>query len=199
MFGFMHFTRFLAVLFFAASAFSQQLPITKPSANSSSAAEPNLPVIDYEACPFEGCTFGKWKVVKESTVYSSWESARSEVTRLKPGDEVMGLTGVHITRRPDRILVKQAIPSLGLKPGDIVLRYMYLGEGFANTWFGGAWHKDQDTTFITEKDGGGCLRDCAAIVTDGGAKEWWAKIKTSDGKIGWVLVKDNFDGIDSLE
>jgi hypothetical protein len=42
------------------------------------------------------------------------------------------------------------------------------------------------------------LRNCAAIVTQEGAKDWWVKIKTSDGKVGWVLVKDNFDGMDSL-
>ena len=123
---------------------------------------------------------------------------RTELTSLKPGDEVTGLTGVHITRRPDRILVKQAIPDLGLKPGDVVLRYMYLGEGFANIWFNGAWHKGEDCTFVTEKNGQGCLQDCSAIVTEQGVKDWWVKIKTSDGKIGWVLVEDNFDGMDAL-
>ena len=190
-------TRLLAVVLLAASAIGQQ-SVSSISANSKSAAEPSLPVIDYNACPFEGCTFGKWKVIKDSVVYSSWQSGRTDVTRLKAGEEVTGLTGVHVTRRPDRILVKQTIPSLGLRPGDIVLRYMYLGEGSANTWFGGAWHKDQDTSYITEKNGEGCLRNCAAMVTEEGAKDWWVQIKTSDGKVGWVLVESNFDGMDSL-
>jgi len=75
---------------------------------------------------------------------------------------------------------------------------MYLGEGFANIWFNGAWHKGEDCTFVTEKNGQGCLRDCSAIVTEQGVKDWWVKIKTSDGKIGWVLVEDNFDGMDAL-
>lgn len=190
-------TRLFVFLLFAAFAIAQQ-PARNVSASSSAAAEPGLPVIDYNACPFEGCTFGKWKVTKNSTVYSSWQDGRTELARLNPGDEVTGLTGVHITRRPDRILVKEAIPNLGLKPGDTVLRYMYLGEGFADIWFNGAWHKGEDSTFITEKDGDGCLRNCSAIVTQEGAKDWWVKIKTADGKVGWVLVNDNFDGMDSL-
>jgi hypothetical protein len=184
-------TRFV-VLFLVASAFAQQ------SSSVRTSAEPTLPVIDFNACPFEGCTFGKWKVKKASTMFSTWKDARTEIAILKPGDDVTGITGVHITRKPDRILVKQAIPELSLKPGNIVLRYMYLGEGFANLWFSGAWHKQQDGTFITEKNGGGCLRDCPAIVTEEGVKEWWVKIKTTDGKVGWVLVEDNFDGMDSL-
>ena len=131
-------------------------------------------------------------------MYSSWQEGRTELARLKAGEEVTGLTGVHVTLRPDRILVKTAIPNLALKPGDIVLRYMYLGEGFANIWANGVWHKSEDCTFITEKSGEGCLRDCSAVVTEEGVKEWWVKIKTSDGQVGWVLVEHNFDGMDSL-
>lgn len=190
-------TRLIALFLLSTLAFGQQ-SAGNPSAGSTSAAKPSVPVIDYNACPFEGCTFGKWKVIKDSQVYTSWESDRTALLTLRPGDEVTGLTGVHLTRKPDRILVKQAIPNLGLKPGDTVLRYMNLGEGFANLWFNGAWHKGEDASFVTEKDGEGCLRDCPAIVTEEGIKEWWVKVKTSDGKVGWVLVENNFDGMDSL-
>jgi len=171
---------------------------TGASANPDLTAEPDLPVIDYNACPFEGCTFGKWKVTKNSRVYSSWRKDRVEIARIKPGEKVTGMTGVHITRKPDRILVSQDMPDLGLKRGDLILRYMYLGEGFANIWFNGAWHKGEDCTFITEKRGQGCLRDCQAIVTEEGRKDWWVKIKTSDGKTGWVLVEQNFEGMDAF-
>jgi hypothetical protein len=180
-----------AFVLVAALAWAQQRP-------APSASEPTLPVIDYNACPFEGCTFRKWKVTKESTLYSSWREGRTEIARVKPGDDVLGLTGVHITRRPDQILVKASIPSLDLKPGDVILRYMYVGEGFANIWYNGAWHKESDCSFVTEKSGDGCSRDCSAVVTEDGVKEWWVKIKTADGKVGWVLVDGNFDGMDLL-
>src|ERR1051325_10483855 len=124
-------TRLPIFLLFAAFAIAQH-PARNISANSSAAAEPGLPVVDLNACPFEGCTFGKWKVTKNSTVYSSWQDGRTELARLSPGDEVTGLTGVHVTRRPDRILVKEAIPRLGLKRGDILLCHTYEGEGFSD-------------------------------------------------------------------
>jgi hypothetical protein len=188
----------LAAFVLLATFVSAQQGRTKSLASGRPITEPGLPVIDYKACPFEGCTFGEWKVTKESTVLSSWQGNHTEIGKIHPGEKVTGLTGVHITRKPDRILVKQPMPDLDLQPGDVVLRYMYLGEGFANVWYKGSWHKSLDCTFVTEKNGQGCLRDCQAIVTEEGAKDWWVKIKTSTGTIGWVLVEDNFDGMDAF-
>jgi hypothetical protein len=180
----------------ATLGFAQQAPIqTLPK--SGGAAEPSLPVIDYKACPFEGCTFRKWKVTKDSKMYSTWREGRTEVGRLKTGQEVTGVTGVHITRKPDRVVMKRAIADLGLKPGDVVLRYMYLGEGYYNTWFNGGWHKSEDCSFIAEKSAGDC-GDCLAIVTEEGDKEWWVEVKTSEGKAGWVLADRNFEGMDAF-
>jgi hypothetical protein len=181
------------VVIVAASMLGQQ---TGPTLAANK--EPTLPVIDYNACPFEGCTFGNWKVTKDSKLYSSWQNGRAEVGTLNTGTEVAGLTGVHITRKPDKIVVTKAIPDLDAQPGDVILRYMYVGEGFANIWFKGSWHKEYDCSFVTEKDNEGCLRDCSGSVAEYGVKEWWVKINTHDSKTGWVLVEDNFDGMDSL-
>ena len=191
-------SRLMCIMFMATLAIAQQQSTAQSAGPEGSLAEPALPVIDQQACPFEGCRFGNWKVSKGSTLYSSWQNDRRELAKLTPGQEVTAVTGVHITRSPDRILVKRDLPRLGLQAGDIVLRYMYVGEGFANIWAKGAWHKEEDCSFITEKNGDGCARDCAAIVTEEGVKEWWVKIKTADDKIGWVLVSNNFQGMDAL-
>lgn len=188
--------QFFGIVLLSTLSFAQQP--NPASANNQTSVEPSLPVVDENACPFEGCTFGSWKVAKESTLYSSWQTDRMQIGTIKTGERVTAFTGVHITRKPDRILVKREIPTLGLKPGDVVLRYMYVGEGFANIWASGAWHKEEDCTFVTEKDGTGCLHDCGAVVTEDGVKEWWVKIKTLDGRLGWVLVKNNFEGMDAL-
>ncbi|SRR5258708_22921490 len=177
------------------------VPASAQGSNSDRARdseEPKLPVIDENACPFEGCTFGAWTVTKESSLYSTWQEGRTQTGKLEAGAKVTGVTGVHITRKPDRILVKKAIADLSVVPGDVILRYMSIGEGFANIWTRGAWHKEYDCTFVSERSGGGCLRDCAAVVVEDGVKEWWVHVKTGDGKIGWVLDADNFAGIDSL-
>jgi hypothetical protein len=160
--------------------------------------EPSLPVIDYKACPFEGCTFRKWVVTHDSRIFSSWKDDKTPVRILKKGEVVTGLTGVHITYTPDRIRVSRPIPELHLGAGDIILRYMYRGEGFADIWAKGQWKKEYDCSFITEKDGSGCLRDCPARVLSEGRKVWWVNLKTAQGSIGWAKVEDQFDCMDSI-
>ena len=160
--------------------------------------QPPSPVIDNNACPFEGCTFGKWLVTHQTTVFTTWKEDRKPWATLQKGEVVIGLTGVHITWEPDRVQIFKPIPELQLQPGDIILRYMERGEGFADFWVKGQWKKDYDGTFITEKDNSGCLRDCIAKVISQGRKDWWVSLKTSQAKIGWVKVERQFKCMDSL-
>lgn len=159
---------------------------------------PALPVIDYGACPFEGCTFGEWTVTKETTLFDSWKRGRAAIGKLEKDEKVAGLTGVHITNKPDAIRVLSDIPALSLKRGDTILRYMYRGEGFADIWANGKWFKEADCSFIAEKEIGGCSRDCSAKVIENGDKEWWVQVRTKSGQLGWATAEDNFDGMDAL-
>jgi hypothetical protein len=189
----MHF-RFLVILCFGVGLLlSAQAPVDKVTT-----PEPSLPVIDYKACPFEGCTFRKWLVSKDVALYSTWKEGRKLVTTVKSGQVVIGLTGVHITLEPDRVQVLQPLPELHLQTGDIILRYMYRGEGFADIWAKDQWRREYDCTFITEKNNSGCLRDCAAKVITEGRKDWWVRVKTSEGLIGWAKAEGQFDCMDSL-
>jgi hypothetical protein len=172
-----------------------QTPAPQPATH-----EPPLPVIDYKACPFEGCTFGKWLVVQNTKIFSSWKGQRKPIATLMKGDVVTGLTGVHITYEPDHIKVFKPMPELHLRPGDTILRYMYLGEGYADIWVKGQWKKDYECTFITEKDGSGCLGgdDCVAKVVSNGKKDWWVRLQTAKGSIGWVKVDHQFNCMDAF-
>jgi hypothetical protein len=185
-------------LLLSALVFAQQNGTATATSQDRDSAKPKLPVIDENACPFEGCAFREWTVTKDSTLYSTWQDSRTETGKLKRGDKVTGITGVHVTRKPDRILVRQSIPDLAAKPGDVILRYMYVGEGFANIWVSGHWHKEYDCSFVTERNGSGCSKGCAAVVTEDGVKEWWVHVKVSNGETGWVLTEDNFDGMDMM-
>jgi hypothetical protein len=182
----------LLVLMLPLTISGQQLP------DKAKADPPQLPVIDYNACPFEGCTFTKWIVTHESSIFTTWKEGRKPWATLQKGEVVTGLTGVHITFEPDRVQVMQPIPDLHLQTGDIILRYMYRGEGFADIWANGHWMKEVDATFIVEKDKSGCSQDCVAVVISEGRKDWWVRLKTSQGKIGWIKVEDQFNCMDSL-
>lgn len=175
-----------------------QRPTLPEQVHAVAAKRPALPVVDTNACPFEGCKFGKWTVIRKSVMYTTWKADRRAIGTLAKGQVVIGITGVHITREPDVIHVFEAIPELGLRPGDVVLRYMFLGEGYANIWANGRYVKAADLTFVTEKTESGCLRDCQAAVEQDGEKEWWVEVKTSSGKVGWTKADYNFDGVDAL-
>jgi len=185
---------FLAMLCaFGHSVLAAQAPAGKPST-----AEPPLPVINYRACPFEGCSFRRWMVLKDVALYSNWKEDRKLVSTLRPSEVVIGITGVHITHEPDRIQILQPLPELQLQPGDIELRYMSHGEGFADLWTKGKWLRQHDCSFVTEKDSTGCRFDCSAKVISVGRKDWWVQIKTAQGQTGWAKSEDQFDCTDSL-
>lgn len=151
--------------------------------------------MDENACPFEGCQFGKWTVRKSVRVYSDWKADRKPLRQIEPGEVVEALTGIHVTFQPAEIRVTAPIPEYGLKPGATVFAYMNLGEGFFNAWFDGFWVEDFDGSGVS---GLGCNRNCNARLIKEGHSEWWVKIKTKDGAVGWTDQAENFDGTDAL-
>jgi hypothetical protein len=176
-------------LLLAAVATAQQTPPT--TSTNSSTSEPQLPVIEYDACPSKGRTVPEWRIRRDSPVYSSVQLPRTQVGNLKAGETVTVLSGADVTREPDRILVTRPFRTIRLAPGDIILRYGYLGEGVANIWAKGVWHREYDLGRTTEKDGkAGCLaqQECDSRVIEEGVKEYWVRVKTNGGLTGWTLA-----------
>ena len=163
-------------------------------------AEPTLPYLDRGACPFEGCSYREWTARNSVLVYDTWEEKRQPIARISVGEKVTGITGVVITFQPGSIRVDRDLPDQGLKRGDILLTYTYLGEGFSNVWFKGRFYTEFDISFAKWPDGSGCGNEhCAAIYTDLGNKSWWAQVKLSSGRMGRVeMGSGDFDGIDQL-
>jgi hypothetical protein len=177
----------------ASTTSTRQIPDAKHAQD-----EPSLPVIDENACPFEGCSFQKWIVRRDVTLFSTWKQDRKPLAKVPKGRVVTGETGVHVTWEPDRVNVLKPIPELLLKPGDILLRYMYRGEGFADIWASGQWKKEYDCSFIQEEDGSGCTRNCGGKVISQGRKDWWVRVKTAVGVTGWTKDTESFDCMDVL-
>jgi hypothetical protein len=199
--------RLIVLILLTTLVLAQQPSVTIPARPPQGPAEPNLPVIYYKICPFEGCTFRKWTVNRKSEMYSSWQDNRREVTTLKPREEVTGLTGVLVIRKPDRFQVRKPIPYFSLKTGDVILQYAEWGEGYADLWANGVWHKNFDWGQTEDGDvvltNAGftlpqILRDNNVTLVQHGIKEWWVQVKTVGGQTGWVAAKDNFDGMDAL-
>lgn len=172
-----------------------------PAQQSAQSNHPDLPFFDWNACPFEGCTYRQWTAHKPVPVYDTWKHSRRQVAELAKGDKVLAITGVVITYKPGIIRMDRDEPQDGLKRGDVIFTYAYRGEGAWAVWFNGMYRDGFELPSAKRADGKGCLEDCAGTALQDGNKEWWAKIKLKSGKIAWVNMDNDvgiFDGVDSL-
>lgn len=189
------FSRMLAVALISIAATKTQL---NPALVPRHAPKPALPRVVSKACPFEGCTFGTWRTRGVVRLFSTWRSNRKLLTTVKSGQSVIAVTGIYVTFAPAEIEVTAPIPQYGLMPGDVVLDYMELGEGVFNAWFKGFWVEDFDGSGVRWPHESGCSRNCNAIARTPGRSEWWVKIRTGDGVIGWTKDTSRFLGNDAL-
>lgn len=159
---------------------------------------PKLPFFDWNACPFEGCTYGKWTASVAVDVFDTWKASGKRIARLPTKAVVTGVSGVVITHKPGVIRLNRDLPQDGLRRGDTILTYTYRGEGFSAAWFKGRFYREYDITFTKWPDGSGCLEtDCAGTYVDLGEKVWWAKVRMRSGTTGWVNMNTTeFGGVD---
>lgn len=144
-----------------------------------SATPPN-PYVDKGVCPFECCTYRDWTTKTPVTLLDR-PNGSATVTTVAAKTVVRGLTGdVHST--PLRIVASHSYPESPIAKGDVFYALHYSGEGSWAVWYNG-------------KVVGVELDDADADEKKVNAK-WWAKIKTKEGKIGWVEVRSQFGNQD---
>jgi hypothetical protein len=165
-------------------------------AKGTSTPAPVLPYYAKNKCPFEGCVYREWTALKDMPVYDTWSEARHRTGSLTKGEKVTALGGLVITYRPGVIHVDRDIPEAGLKSGDSILTYTYIGEGFSQLWINGRFYEEFDISFTKWPDGSGCGgARCAATYVDLGKKTWWAELKLKSGATAWVEMESaSFDG-----
>lgn len=131
-------------------------------------------------------------------LYSTWRRGRKILRRLRKGEVVTALTGIYITFRPDEYRViaplsdegLESVDDDGLKPGDTIFGYMNRGEGALDVWFKGHWVPG---FYAGGFDTLGCNPVCTTKLLKRGRSEWWVKLKTKEGTIGWTKDGYKFD------
>jgi len=167
------------------SAFCQDTNL--PRAGSQAMAAPALPLYDWGAAPGEHLAYGEWTAHRSVAVYDTWRQKRRPIAQLAEGDKVTGITGAVVTYKPGLIRMDRDLPEANLRRGDTILTYADRGEGFSAAWFKRRYYSDLDISFAKRPDGSGCGGDhCAATYIDLGEKSWWAEVKLSSGRTGWV-------------
>jgi len=148
--------------------------------------------VDRGACPGEGCVYGEQWVVREPIELHSSPSESSEVVdMLGPRDHVETLTG-EVHTRPGRFVVKQARGAF--QPGDVLLLYTYLGEGWYRMRHEGALGRADlgfspwDKRCQSRED-----RRCWGTLERKLQFWWWVKVRAPSGLEGWVLDSRSFE------
>ncbi|MFZ0592290.1 MAG: hypothetical protein WAM39_17650 [Bryobacteraceae bacterium] len=148
-----------------------------------SAPPPQL-YISKGACPFECCTYQTW--IANRTVALVDHPGGKVIAQVRKGEEVQGITG-EVETHPLRFQIKEKGLDFDKRTepvpvGSTVYLLHPVGEGFWLVWFNGK---------IIQMD--------PEYVGPGPEYQWWAKVKTKSGHIGWVRMnaKDlSFDNVD---
>ena len=156
--------------------------------------------IDRGICPGEGCDYrGRAKVVSATRGYRLPSLKSGVAVRLPLGTMVTGIDS-QVHTRAGRYVVKRAHEKY--RKGDVLYVYTYLGEGFFRVWHRGRMF-EEDLAFSVWGGSSGkrCEQDpknCWGVLEEPTDMKWWLKVRTNNGRVGWVLVGENLHWGDSF-
>jgi hypothetical protein len=165
-------------------------------------AEGSRPPQNYiakNACPFECCGFGTWRVTEDTVLYDR-PGGNSVLGRVRIGESVEALTGeVHLHPRPVRVRFA-GHDQFPAEEGQVVFLLDYLGEGMGRVWLNGKVF-DMDITAVRAQctfAGPGCWGEFLDSRDSDSVREatWWVQIKTRAGVTGWTRETAHFTGAD---
>jgi hypothetical protein len=172
----------------------------------SAGAAPAPPRVPYESpgvCPFECCTYRTWTVDADTDVLADRKDGAAVAFRLRRGQQVRGLTGVVVTTKLGRAVVRKPTvigseTPIDVVPGDDILLLHYVGEGFWKFWIRGRIGEGE---FAGKADV--CTDEgrepvpCAVQIVEEPETIWWAKVRRGDGREGWTRQVDHFGNVDA--
>ena len=150
------------------------------------AEEIQIPFIVENACPFEGCTFGDWRVLSETNVYEQPDKNSHIVASLKANTSVNVVSGIEVVSPGRAIVIGEPYSHKELIDSDKeILILNYWGEGRSQVFQSGNFFTTKiarTKSECTERPNG---RNCWVKVLQEPVSNWWVKAKD----LGWVLME----------
>ena len=158
--------------------------------------EPPKFYISKNVCPFECCTYGTWRAVKDVDLLD--QPNGKKVGAVKEGEPIEAITGeVHST--PGILTV--AMDHGRFKKGDTIYILHYVGEGYFKYWYKGKIDEHEFIFLVNPaEDDPECKtprEDCWAQTLRREHSTWWVKMKTKRGTVGWTGHPELFGEKDS--
>jgi len=165
--------------------------------------KPPTPYLDRGACPFECCTYRRWTVEAGTVLYNQRSTNSGVAFRVQKGVQVTGLTGIVITRKPGKVLVKKA-RTIGLErkirvgPGDILYTLHYQGEGNYKLWFRGKIYEEEMPTspYLVTNVPIEQREEYLQVIAEPDSI-WWVQVKNARGQTGWTKQHRHFGNMDA--
>lgn len=182
-----------------------QASTSSPPQRSTVSVEPTQkplrPTAPYEsdgACPFECCTYREWTVENDTEVFDDFRAPTPATFRVNRGEKITALTGVVVTTQLGVAVATDAIaPNTGMKPDDRFDVLYHVGEGHWKFWFNGQFGEEQIDTPDVCRQRRAPAPPCELEMVTPPQTEWWAHIRTADGREGWARVVGNFGNMDA--
>jgi hypothetical protein len=163
---------------------------------------PKVPYTSRDACPGECCEYGGIWTAKADTEVRARPRLDSPVAfRLRKGDTVLAVTGMVVTTRLGRAVVRRPIRigderRLKAGPADEVVVLYRRGEGSWRIWLRGEL---DDAELPTEDDrcatDGGEPVECEVQIVVRPQTVWWSRVRTRNGREGWTHQMKHFAGV----
>ena len=174
------------------------------SVYSQQAPRPPVNYRDNGACPFECCTYRRWSVDADTVVYKDQSENSGVAFRVKKGEHVVGITGVVITLKPGKAIVRKTTTigqdrrKIRVKPGDVLYLLHYMGEGFYKIWFNRRIYENEMPTAPDEvgKPATGRRGESIEVQSEPDTV-WWVKVKNGRNQVGWSKQTRNFGNMDA--
>src|ERR1041384_1307686 len=175
-------------------------------------AQPLVPYVKKDRCPFECCRFGTWIAREQWKAYRSEGDTGRLAFRISRDDTIIAETGNTHLERAGRILVTKPIDAFQV--GDTLIATECAGEEEYEVWHDGKpfdvpifWktrYQPAEEEYEAEQPIDSSI--VSGVMLSRPFMTWWVKVRNKHGDTGWLRlvnrtlycfkIDERLDGID---